>query len=223
MYVSVVHGACAQMYLNVWCLSPSVALEPLKKSHSIVIASGTLHPLASLAVRPPPPPPPTASPHPCCLRRSWALCSSRSWRLRMSSSPSRCSCARSAMDRLGTRSRRATRTPRRCSSSRTSALYSYDVAAGHRGRGRKRRPRAQVQLCDVVPGGILVFFPSYHLLERLLSQWRKSTLYGELERRKSVFVEARRSGGKWPGTSLAGCYRHRPPQVLLRQRASRAT
>lgn len=48
-----------------------------------------------------------------------------------------------------------------------------------------------VELCEVVPFGVVVFFPSYSYLEAVLTRWRADLTLELLEKKKTVFVEAR--------------------------------
>uniref|UniRef100_A0A251UK31 Regulator of telomere elongation helicase 1 homolog n=3 Tax=Helianthus annuus TaxID=4232 RepID=A0A251UK31_HELAN len=50
------------------------------------------------------------------------------------------------------------------------------------------------EICKVVPGGCLVFFPSYKLIDKLLSRWSHTGQWSHLNAQKPVFVEPR--GGK---------------------------
>ncbi|KAA8537397.1 hypothetical protein F0562_026916 [Nyssa sinensis] len=47
------------------------------------------------------------------------------------------------------------------------------------------------EICKIVPGGCLVFFPSYKLMEKLCSRWRETGQWARLNARKSLFVEPR--------------------------------
>lgn len=45
------------------------------------------------------------------------------------------------------------------------------------------------EIFKIVPGGSLVFFPSYKLMEKLSSRWRETGQWSRLNLRKSLFVE----------------------------------
>ncbi|KAL5848005.1 hypothetical protein ACOSQ3_011529 [Xanthoceras sorbifolium] len=45
------------------------------------------------------------------------------------------------------------------------------------------------EICNVVPGGSLVFFPSYKLMEKLCNRWRETGQWSRLNARKPLFVE----------------------------------
>lgn len=47
------------------------------------------------------------------------------------------------------------------------------------------------KICEIVPGGALVFFPSYKLLEKLRSRWVQTGQWSRLDAQKSLFVEPR--------------------------------
>ncbi|KAJ1642710.1 ATP-dependent DNA helicase chl1 [Coemansia asiatica] len=49
---------------------------------------------------------------------------------------------------------------------------------------------ALAALCNVIPGGVVVFFPSYSLLGRMSSEWRASGIMQRIERKKPVFAES---------------------------------
>ncbi|KAK0577247.1 hypothetical protein LWI29_030173 [Acer saccharum] len=50
------------------------------------------------------------------------------------------------------------------------------------------------EICNVVPGGSLVFFPSYKLMEKLCNRWRETGQWSRLNARKPLFVEPK--GGR---------------------------
>ncbi|KAF3324872.1 Fanconi anemia group J protein [Carex littledalei] len=49
------------------------------------------------------------------------------------------------------------------------------------------------EICKVVPGGALVFFPSYKLLDKLQMRWSQTGQWSRLNAKKPVFVEPRGS------------------------------
>ncbi|KAL3657099.1 hypothetical protein V7S43_018012 [Phytophthora oleae] len=51
-----------------------------------------------------------------------------------------------------------------------------------------------LQYSQSIPGGILMFFPSYSLLNKLTTRWKKTKLWGEIEQFKSMFSEPRNAG-----------------------------
>lgn len=44
------------------------------------------------------------------------------------------------------------------------------------------------EICKVVPGGCLIFFPSYKLMEKLRSRWSQTGQWSRLNAQKPVFV-----------------------------------
>lgn len=44
------------------------------------------------------------------------------------------------------------------------------------------------EICKVVPGGALVFFPSYNLLEKLCTRWVQTGQWSCLNAQKCLFV-----------------------------------
>ncbi|KAL5984321.1 hypothetical protein ACLOJK_018425 [Asimina triloba] len=47
------------------------------------------------------------------------------------------------------------------------------------------------EICKIVPGGALVFFPSYKLLEKLQTRWVQTGQWSRLNAEKALFVEPR--------------------------------
>ncbi|KAG6621308.1 Fanconi anemia group J protein [Phytophthora cinnamomi] len=47
---------------------------------------------------------------------------------------------------------------------------------------------------QAIPGGILMFFPSYSLLNKLTTRWKKTKLWGEIEQFKTLYSEPRNAG-----------------------------
>lgn len=44
------------------------------------------------------------------------------------------------------------------------------------------------EICNVVPGGCLVFFPSYKLMEKLSKRWRETGQWSRLNSKKPFFI-----------------------------------
>ncbi|KAF4319285.1 hypothetical protein BBI17_006633 [Phytophthora kernoviae] len=51
-----------------------------------------------------------------------------------------------------------------------------------------------LQYSQSIPGGILMFFPSYSLLNKLSTRWKQTKLWGEIEQFKTVYTEPRNAG-----------------------------
>ncbi|KAK4725441.1 hypothetical protein R3W88_028220 [Solanum pinnatisectum] len=47
------------------------------------------------------------------------------------------------------------------------------------------------EICKIVPGGCLVFFPSYKLMDKLSSRWKETGQWARLNARKPIFTEPR--------------------------------
>ncbi|PSS31181.1 Fanconi anemia group J protein [Actinidia chinensis var. chinensis] len=47
------------------------------------------------------------------------------------------------------------------------------------------------EICKIVPGGSLIFFPSYKLMEKLCNRWHETGQWSRLNAQKSLFVEPR--------------------------------
>ncbi|PHH78376.1 hypothetical protein CDD80_6999 [Ophiocordyceps camponoti-rufipedis] len=72
----------------------------------------------------------------------------------------------------------------------------FDFSFQHRGDSElmTQLGLAMVNLCSVVPDGIVVFFPSYGYLDEVVAAW-KPRIWDRLEARKSVFQETRACSG----------------------------
>ncbi|KAJ3269942.1 DEAD H (Asp-Glu-Ala-Asp His) box helicase 11 [Terramyces sp. JEL0728] len=50
--------------------------------------------------------------------------------------------------------------------------------------------RAISNICNVVKGGIVVFFPSYSYLDTVIKAWKNSAVFATLQKKKKVFLES---------------------------------
>ncbi|XWS24611.1 hypothetical protein CRYUN_Cryun28dG0117900 [Craigia yunnanensis] len=64
---------------------------------------------------------------------------------------------------------------------KTADQYAFQDALG----------KSLEEICKIVPGGSLIFFPSYKLIEKLCNRWRKTGQWSQLNARKPLFVEPR--------------------------------
>jgi chromosome transmission fidelity protein 1 len=48
----------------------------------------------------------------------------------------------------------------------------------------------------VIPGGIVVFFPSYAFLNQVVEQWKETAIFGRIQKRKKIFMEISSFGNK---------------------------
>ncbi|KAI3465455.1 hypothetical protein Pfo_022118 [Paulownia fortunei] len=62
------------------------------------------------------------------------------------------------------------------------------------------------EICKVVPGGCLVFFPSYKLLDKVSTRWQETGQWSQLNAQKSFFVEPRGSSQDSFEAVLKGYY-----------------
>ncbi|KAK9806231.1 hypothetical protein WJX72_006639 [[Myrmecia] bisecta] len=56
-----------------------------------------------------------------------------------------------------------------------------------------------LQTCQVVPDGVLVFFPSYSLLDKLTTRWKATGLWGQINALKKLVSEPRGTGEAFDG------------------------
>lgn len=54
-----------------------------------------------------------------------------------------------------------------------------------------------LSICQRTPAGVLMFFPSYALLDKVAARWRETKLWNELMRVKCVLMEPKGSGAKF--------------------------
>ncbi|KAK3010623.1 hypothetical protein RJ639_012326 [Escallonia herrerae] len=62
------------------------------------------------------------------------------------------------------------------------------------------------EICKIVPGGCLVFFPSYKLMEKLCSRWHETGQWSRLNAQKPLFVEPRGGNQDDFDSALKGYY-----------------
>ncbi len=48
-----------------------------------------------------------------------------------------------------------------------------------------------LQCCQRVPEGVLCFFPSYSLMDRVIQRWKATPLWKQLAALKAIMVEPR--------------------------------
>uniref|UniRef100_A0A182F9Y0 Regulator of telomere elongation helicase 1 homolog n=1 Tax=Anopheles albimanus TaxID=7167 RepID=A0A182F9Y0_ANOAL len=51
--------------------------------------------------------------------------------------------------------------------------------------------RTLLAVCPVIPNGLLVFFPSYTVLDKCVEGWQSGGLWSEISSRKAIFIEPR--------------------------------
>lgn len=51
--------------------------------------------------------------------------------------------------------------------------------------------RTILSFCPIIPGGLLVFFPSYPLLHKCQEVWQETGIWAQISRTKPIFVEPR--------------------------------
>ncbi|XP_019099113.1 PREDICTED: Fanconi anemia group J protein homolog [Camelina sativa] len=79
---------------------------------------------------------------------------------------------------------------------KTADAYEFQDALG----------KSLEEICAVVPGGSLVFFPSYKLMEKLCTRWRETGQWSRLCLKKDLFVEPRGGAQEEFDSVLKGYY-----------------
>ncbi|KAF1326665.1 Fanconi anemia group j, partial [Globisporangium splendens] len=51
-----------------------------------------------------------------------------------------------------------------------------------------------LQYVNVIPGGVLMFFPSYSLMDKLVARWQQTGVWAEVDAVKTMFSEPRKAG-----------------------------
>lgn len=51
--------------------------------------------------------------------------------------------------------------------------------------------RTILNFCPIIPSGLLVFFPSYFIMNKCIEDWQACELWGQITARKPVFIEPR--------------------------------
>ncbi|XP_072075269.1 uncharacterized protein [Arachis hypogaea] len=79
---------------------------------------------------------------------------------------------------------------------KTADGYAFQDAVG----------RSLEEIFNIVPGGCLVFFPSYKLMEKLCNRWTETGQWSRLNAKKPLYVEPRAGGQDDFETTLKGYY-----------------
>ncbi|GMI82426.1 hypothetical protein like AT1G20720 [Hibiscus trionum] len=99
---------------------------------------------------------------------------------------------------------------------KTADQYAFQDALG----------KSLEEIFKIVPGGCLIFFPSYKLMEKLCDRWRNTGQWLQLKARKPLFVEPRGGNQEEFETVLKGYYdsvsQGKKP-VLRRKRRTKKT
>lgn len=51
--------------------------------------------------------------------------------------------------------------------------------------------RTILSFCPIIPDGLLIFFPSYPLMNKCIDSWQASGIWSQISRHKPIFVEPR--------------------------------
>ncbi|XP_032951406.1 regulator of telomere elongation helicase 1 isoform X3 [Rhinolophus ferrumequinum] len=145
--------------LSYWCFSPGHSMRELARQgvRSLILTSGTLAPVSSLALE-------MQIPFPVCLENPHVIDKHQIWVGIVPKGPDQVQLS-SAYDKRFS----------------DDCLSSLGKALGN--------------IARVVPHGLLVFFPSYPVMEKSLEFWRARDFAQKLEALKPVFVEPRSKAG----------------------------
>ena len=53
--------------------------------------------------------------------------------------------------------------------------------------------RTVARIAKIVPGGLLIFFPSYWLMETIYSRWEQNKILDEIQEHKMVYKEPKKA------------------------------
>ncbi|KAM5217885.1 regulator of telomere elongation helicase 1 isoform 4-T6 [Hipposideros larvatus] len=145
--------------LSYWCFSPGHSMRELARQgvRSLILTSGTLAPVSSLALE-------MQIPFPVCLENPHVIDKHQIWVGIVPKGPDQVHLS-SAYDKRFS----------------DDCLSSLGKALGN--------------IARVVPHGLLVFFPSYPVMEKSLEFWRAHDFARKLEALKPLFVEPRSKAG----------------------------
>lgn len=81
-----------------------------------------------------------------------------------------------------------------CSRGPSGQILNYSFGSRSKGEVVRQTGDLLVELCQVIPKGVVVFFPSYDYQEFLLNQWQKSGTLRAIERHnKRIFREPKKA------------------------------
>lgn len=144
-----------ELTLQFSCLNPAVAFSDIRDiTHSVIVASGTLSPLASFESE-------LGIPFKLTLEANHVVSGEKMW--------------------VGTIGR---------GPNNTSLSATYHVAATF--DFQDDVGNLVFEVCNVIPHGVLCFFPSYGMLEKLVGRWQMTGIWERFEEQKVVFQEPRK-------------------------------
>ncbi len=183
------HGAvCVQSILHVWCLRASCTMADLAaEAHSIVLTSGTLSPLASFASE-------LGVPFPVRLEAAHVIqLGQQLFSAVLPHAVQRCKPP-------GTDGGAASEWN---TGSALKGVYSVTQTTTYKdGLGA-----SLCSIAETIPGGMLVFFSSYSLLDACVSRWTETGSLQQLQSLKPVHAEPRGRDGKEEFENMLLSYR----------------
>lgn len=77
----------------------------------------------------------------------------------------------------------------------TKGLEHLELSSEYTARGNieitKSFGSMLIELCTFVPDGIVVFFPSYRYMEKVLQEWQLDNLFEEIRQYKALYIETK--------------------------------
>nr|XP_042913434.1 Fanconi anemia group J protein homolog [Parasteatoda tepidariorum] len=144
-----------ELTLNFWCLNPGVAFSDIKDCiHSLIVASGTLSPMASFESE-------LGTTFHTTLEANHVVKKSQLWIGTIGKGPNNVS-LNATFQNTGT------------------FTFQDDVGS------------LILQICSIIPHGVLCFLPSYNLMDKLIDRWEQTGLLEKLSGKKEVLCEPRK-------------------------------
>lgn len=157
--------------LSFWCLNPAVAMSDIKeKTHSVIVASGTLWPMDSFESE-------LDTPFPLKLQTGHVVQSDAVWVGSLSNGPT---------------NHQLTAT------FKNTEVFAFQDEVG----------RVVLDVCKIVPNGVLCFFPSYSMMNKLTQRWQTTGLWNELCECKFVVTEPQKTDASSFDASMAEYYKY---------------
>jgi Fanconi anemia group J protein len=168
--------------LNLWCLNSAVVMQEIKQStRSIIVTSGTLSPLASYQSE-------LDIDFKLTLEANHVIPAKRVWIGTISQGP-RNTLLNGTFKVTGTFEYQVNFSSFLCDDDNSRFLTANNSCC----QSKDELGRLVLSVCQTIPHGVLVFLPSYSLLEKLVARWRDTGTWQHLSNYKTIVCESRDS------------------------------